>query len=93
MLKDASSLSDVSNSTKKNSFWRCPDENHYNFNSIIQIMKNLINRRSFLRSAAVIPAGLALKNIPSFGEGLPQKAEGKSPEMPMVTLGGRRFPG
>ena len=50
-----------------------------------------MNRRSFLRSAAVIPAGLALRNIPAFGEGLPRRAAGKPDEMPMVPLGGQKI--
>jgi hypothetical protein len=54
-------------------------------------MKNQMNRRSFFRSAAVIPAGLALGNIPAFGEGLPQKAAGKPGEMPTVLFGGQKI--
>jgi len=54
-------------------------------------MKKHMNRRFFLRSAAVIPAGLALRNIPAFGEGLPQRVAGKPDEMPMVSLGGQKI--
>jgi hypothetical protein len=54
-------------------------------------MRNQMNRRSFFRSVAVVPAGLALGNIPAFGEGLPTKAGLKPGEMPMVLLGGQKI--
>lgn len=50
-----------------------------------------MNRRSFLRSAAIIPTGIALRNIPAFGEGLPQRTTGKPNEMPTVLLGGEKI--
>ena len=54
-------------------------------------MKNSINRRSFLRSAAVIPAGLAIRNVPVFGEEAPPLTPVKPTEMPMITLGGQKI--
>ena len=55
------------------------------------IRKNQMNRRIFLKSASLIPAGLALQNIPSLAEDQQQKVSEKSAEMPMVTLGGKKI--
>lgn len=54
-------------------------------------MKNQIKRRTFLRSAAIIPAGLTLSKVPSFGnEATPRLLE-KTGNMPMITLGNRKI--
>lgn len=59
-----------------------------NLNSNIM---NKMKRREFLRSAAIIPAGLALSDIPSYGEGLSAFPAGESSGMPMVELGGKKI--
>lgn len=55
------------------------------------IKKNQIDRRTFIKSASLIPAGFALEDISSFGEDRQQEEAGKSVAMPMVKLGGKKI--
>lgn len=50
-----------------------------------------MKRRTFLRSAAIIPAGLALRKIPDFEKEITPFMAGNPGEMPMVNLGGRKI--
>jgi hypothetical protein len=54
-------------------------------------MKNQMNRRSFLQSAALIPAGLALRSLPVSGKDLTRTPERNPDGMPMITLGGQKI--
>ena len=50
-----------------------------------------MNRRSFLMSASLLPAGLAFRGFSPDGENKSQKVAGESAPMPMVTLGGKKI--
>lgn len=50
-----------------------------------------MNRRSFLHSAAIIPAGLALRNLPVPTGGLTSVPAGNPAGMPMISFGGKKI--
>lgn len=54
-------------------------------------MNNKMKRREFLRSAAFIPAGLALSDIPAYGEVPSAFPPGESSDMPVIELGGKKI--
>lgn len=55
------------------------------------IMENQMKRRAFIRSAAIIPAGLTLGKLPSFGKENAIQPVGSSGDMPVVEMGGQKI--
>jgi hypothetical protein len=55
-------------------------------------MKTRISRRSFIQSASILPAGLALPHLPAAGEEeLTLLPPGDPAEMPVISMGGQKI--
>jgi hypothetical protein len=54
------------------------------------MMKPRIDRRSFLQSVAIMPAGLAMRRWPALEEDRSSWPPGEPTDMPMITLGGEK---